>query len=142
MSDQIVKALLESLTPEQKEELIKGLLNSNVKGDAPQLASENTVPESELNKSEVNEDFTMNRSAVNNKKRKTPVKARKNKWTDSGESRDEGYDPSKFEKMGRTKRRAKHKRKEIECHVCGKSFAINENLVFGEFIRCNRCTGR
>ena len=32
MSDDIVKALLESLTPDQKEDLIKGILNSNVKG--------------------------------------------------------------------------------------------------------------
>ena len=32
MSDEIVKTLLESLTPEQKQDLIDKILNSNVKG--------------------------------------------------------------------------------------------------------------
>ena len=33
MSDDIVKALLNSLTPEQKNDLVQSLLNSNVKSD-------------------------------------------------------------------------------------------------------------
>ena len=36
MSDDIVKKLLESLTPEQKNELISGLLESNVKSNTPE----------------------------------------------------------------------------------------------------------
>lgn len=31
---------------------------------------------------------------------------------------------------------------EMECHVCHKKFTINENIVYGEFVRCNRCSGK
>ena len=41
MSDDIVKTLLESLTQEQKDELVQSLLNSNVKSDEPQTAPHN-----------------------------------------------------------------------------------------------------
>jgi len=141
MSDQIVKALLESLTPEQKEELIKGLLNSNVKGGVPQPATEDVPPEGEPNNPNVDEDFTMSRSKEsNNTKRKTPVKAKRNKWVDRGEFSDPDFDPDNFEKTPR--RRGKPSKKQVECHVCGKSFAMNSNLVYGEYVRCNRCTGR
>ena len=138
MSDQIVKALLESLTPEQKEELIKGILNSNVKGGTPSPASEKEVAlESTQN---VDEDFTVKRKEPNNTKRKTAVKAKRNEWVDEGEFSDPNFDPAKFEKTPRNRR--KPSKKQVECHVCGKTFAINSNLVYGEFTRCNRCTGK
>ena len=40
MSDDIVKSLLESLTPEQKQDLIDKILNSNVKGSEPEPQQE------------------------------------------------------------------------------------------------------
>lgn len=144
MSDDIVQKLLESLTPEQKDQLVQGLLNSNVKGDVPQL-DERSLEEKQTPKSRsnVNEDFTVERGKDVLEKRKTAVRARKNQWTDIGEDRDMDFDPQKFERMGRTSRnRGKAKKKTLECHVCGKTFSMNANLVHGEYIRCNRCTGR
>ena len=70
------------------------------------------------------------------------MKARKNSWSDVGEFRDEDVDYEKFEKTRTPRRRGKPKKREVECHVCGKMFSVNENMVFGEYMRCNRCTGR
>ena len=138
MSDDIVKALLNSLTPEQKNDLVQSLLNSNVKSD------EVTPQDKEVSQeSNVKEDFTVTRSEDFLEKRKTVVRARKSQWVDDGEDRDPDFDPAKFERMGRTSRnRGKAKKKTIECHVCGKTFSINASLVHGEYIRCNKCTGR
>jgi len=138
MSDDIVKALLNSLTPEQKNDLVQSLLNSNVKSDE-------VIPQDKevSQESNVKEDFTVTRSEDFLEKRKTVVRARKNQWIDDGEDRDPDFDPAKFERMGKTSRnRGKTKKKTIECHVCGKTFSINASLVHGEYIRCNKCTGR
>ena len=141
MSDDIVKTLLESLTQEQKDELVQSLLNSNVKSDDPQTTRhDKEEKKKETPTTRVKEDFTV----VNNnlEQRKSVVKARKNNWVDEGEFRDDEVDYEKFEKMKTPRRRGKPKKKQVECHVCGKTFAINESLIYGEFVRCNRCTGR
>ena len=135
MSDDIVKVLLESLTPEQKDELVRGLLNSNVKGGSTPETKEEAVS----SKPRVNEDFSVNRKEV--KGNKKVVKARKNNWVDQGEHREGEVDYDKFEKTRTPRRRGKPKKTQVECHVCGKSFSMNENLIYGEYIRCNRCTG-
>ncbi len=135
MSDDIVKALLDSLTPEQKSQLIEGLLNTNVKSDDKRVEAEPT------HTSKVKEDFTVSRNEELDQRKKV-VKARKNSWSDVGEFRDEDVDYEKFEKTRTPRRRGKPKKREVECHVCGKMFSVNENMVFGEYMRCNRCTGR
>ena len=135
MSDDIVKALLDSLTPEQKSQLIEGLLNTNVKSDDKRVKAEPT------HTSKVKEDFTVSRNEELDQRKKV-VKARKNTWSDVGEFRDEDVDYEKFEKTRTPRRRGKPKKREVECHVCGKMFSVNENMVFGEYMRCNRCTGR
>ena len=66
------------------------------------------------------------------------MKFRKNEWVDDGELRD--IDTPNFEKTPRN--RSKPNKQEVECHVCGKVFSINSNLVYGEYHRCNKCTGR
>jgi len=146
MSDDIVKTLLESLTDEQKSQLVQRLMsNMNQTISKPparetQIEQEETV--SSRPRSNVTEDF---RVVQNDKleKRKTPVRARKNQWVDEGEDRDPEFDPAKFERMGKAARnRSKVRKKTIECHVCGRSFAVNPAYVYGENIRCNRCTGR
>jgi hypothetical protein len=132
-----VKILLESLTPEQRQQLIRGLMASN----APKgLTSEEKILNEE--KVIVNEDFTVSR--VNEPtNRKVPVRAKKNRWVDEGFDRDPDFDPVKFEKMGRTARsRSKPEKVDVTCHICGRSFNMNPNLIYGENIRCNRCTGR
>jgi DNA-directed RNA polymerase subunit RPC12/RpoP len=140
MSDDIVKALLESLTPDQKEDLIKGILNSNVKGgETPKTKDvEETVSSSP--RPNVNKDFSVDRENVKGSKKL--VKFRKNKWVDQGEMRDETVNYDKLEKTRTPRERGQPNKRQVECHVCGKSFAMNENLIHGEYIRCNRCTGR
>lgn len=138
MSDDIVKTLLESLTPEQKDQLVKGLLNSNVKGGETPNIKEDSV--SSKPRGSVNEDFSVNREdAKGNKK---VVKFRRNEWVDNGEHKEDSVDYEKFEKTRTPRRRGKPNKKQVDCHVCGKTFSINENLIHGEYTRCNRCTGR
>ena len=139
MSDDIVKTLLESLTDEQKAQLVQGLLKSNENEEVPVLKEEAV---SSKPRSNVTEDFKV---VKNDKleKRKTPVRAKKNQWVDEGEDRDPDFDPAKFERMGRASRnRCKVKKLTVECHVCGRDFQVNPALVHGEYFRCNRCTGR
>jgi formylmethanofuran dehydrogenase subunit E len=140
MSDDIVKALLDSLTPDQKEDLIRGILNSNVKGGESPEVKNNEEAVSSDPRSTVNEDFSVTREKI--KGTKKVVKFRKNEWVDDGEMRDGDVNYEKLEKTRTPRRRSQPNKKQVECHVCGKSFAINENLVYGEYIRCNRCTGR
>lgn len=142
MSDDIVKALLNTMTDEQKAELLNSLAGSLKKDESaePEPKQEETV--SSTPRSNVTEDFRV----INNnqlEKGKSPVRARKNQWVDEGEDRDPDFDPAKFERMGKTARnRGKAKKRTIECHVCGRSFSVNPAYVYGENIRCNRCTGR
>jgi hypothetical protein len=130
------------LNDEQKQALLKALV-----GDSPTVAS---VPpevkqesikhiQSSTPTASVKEDFTMHRQEDNsNVRRKEPVKARKNEWHDTGEFRD--IDTPQFDRTPR--RRPPHKRVEVECHVCGKTFKEDPRYVHGEYYRCNRCTGK
>ena len=142
MSDDIVKALLDSLTQDQKEDLIKGIMNSNVKESESSEVKNKEETLSSDHHSQVNEDFTVIRNE-NFNQRSTPVSARKNKWVDTGEDRDPDFDPKKFERIGKTARtRGQAKKVHVDCHVCGRGFQISESLIYGEFTRCNRCTGK
>ena len=33
-------------------------------------------------------------------------------------------------------------KKTVTCHACGKTFKVNANMVYGEYYRCDNCTGR
>lgn len=142
MSDELVKALLNTMTAEQKAELLNSLVGS-LKEDAP---AEPAPKQEEVVSSEPQSNITEDFRVVQNEqleKRKSPVRAKKNQWVDDGEDRDPDFDPAKFERMGKTARnRSKAKKRTIECHVCGRSFQVNPALVHGEYVRCNRCTGR
>lgn len=146
MSDDLVKALLESLTPEQKQKLVHSLIESNESGEVPNLQLETAEQKTQVTETgsvRINEDFTVTQNSNLNKKGKRPVKWEKNNWLDTGENRDPDFDAEKFEKMGKSARnRGKSKKKMIECHVCGRSFSVNPKLIYGDFVRCNRCTGR
>ena len=137
MSDDIVKALLESLSPDQKAQLVAKLTKATTEKSVETTEEAVSSPE----RQDVAEDFTVTRE--NHKNRKTPVKANKNQWVDDGElGNDIDFDYQKFEKMKTPRRRGQPKKKKVECHVCGKSFTLNANLISGEFVRCNKCTGR
>tara|TARA_R100001244_G_scaffold131444_1_gene104682 strand:+ start:700 stop:1113 length:414 start_codon:yes stop_codon:yes gene_type:complete len=137
MSEDIIKMLLESLTDEQKAKLVQGLLKSSTSAD--EVINEEIVSSVAPPRATVNEDFTVNRDIEN---RNNAVKFRKNNWVDDGEHRDHDVDYVNFEKTRTPRRRGKPKKKNVECHVCGKAFSMNENLICGEHIRCNQCTGQ
>lgn len=113
---------LKNLTDEQKKALIDAL---------------NKQEETKSQKASVNDDFTVKRTS-NNQRRKEPVKARKNEWRDDGEFRD--IETPKVDRVARN--RPPHKKTEVECSVCGKSFKVDPKYVYGEYHRCSRCVGR
>lgn len=144
-----------SLSDEQKQKLMQGLMEASEKPpvkikarDLPSRKSrledqeqEETV--SSTPKSNVTEDFKVIRNEEDLSKGRTAVRAKKNSWSDKGEGRDPDFNPETFEAMGRTQRREKGPaKKNVDCAVCGRSFKINASLAYGEYIRCNRCTGR
>ena len=89
-------------------------------------------------KSFVSENFVVDRPDGKSKG-KSPVKAKENTWLDDGSEFSDVTTPI----ADLTPRaRPKPKKVEKECHVCGKKFKIHASLVSGEFLRCNRCTGR
>ena len=140
MSDAIVKALLDALTPEQKEALVKSLVEDR-QAEKQEEQKQEEVVSSTPPRRRVSEDFTVKRDE-NLDNRKTPVRARKSEWVDDGEAKDTSFDYEKFEKMKTPRRRGKPKKRDVECHVCGRTFTMNEGLIYGEYVRCNRCTGR
>ena len=134
MSDDIVKTLLESLTDEQKAELVKSLMKSEK--EEPEQKEE--VVSSDV---EVKEDFTVTRK-VNESTRRNPVRAKKNKWVDDGSFQLEGEEEFSSSRKRTTRSRGKTKKVQLECSVCGKTYMENPSLVYGEYHRCNRCGGR
>jgi len=137
MSDDIVKTLLDSLTDEQKAQLVQGLLKSNENTETP-VAKEEAVSSNNKPKNKVREDFTVQREDNN---RKIPVRAGKNQWSDDHEVfENTDFDYSKVQRTPR-QRKAK-KRVTVECSVCGKEFQKHESEMFGEYHRCNKCGKR
>lgn len=140
MSDDVLKSLLDNLSQEQKESLVAKLI-TDVSKLQPEKEIESRQEDDSSAPRRVNEDFTVDRND-NQLQRKSSVKFKKNSWVDTGEDRDPDFDYSELEKRKTPRKRGKPNKQEVECHVCGKSFSINSNLVYGEFHRCNRCTGR
>lgn len=84
-------------------------------------------------------DFTMkSKNGIKSQKRREKVTARKNTWSDTGENKD--VQTPDISMTPRTRPPAKMV--DMNCHVCGKTFTINSSLVFGQFYRCDRCSGR
>tara|TARA_Y100000385_G_C13084258_1_gene635573 strand:+ start:842 stop:1264 length:423 start_codon:yes stop_codon:yes gene_type:complete len=140
MSDDVLQSLLDNLSQEQKESLVAKLI-TDVSKLQPEKEKESKQEDDSSAPRRVNEDFTVDRND-HQLQRKSSVKFKKNSWVDTGEDRDPDFDYSELEKRKTPRKRGKPNKQEVECHVCGKSFSMNSNLVYGEFHRCNRCTGR
>lgn len=124
--------LVNSLNAEQKLALLNALQSNEGKASSK-------TQERKLN---VSENFIVNRE-LQDRRGRNPVRANKNVWEDEGEKRDPNFNPEIYEKMGRTARnRKKPKKVEVECSVCGRNVMIDEQYVYGEYHRCNRCVGR
>ena len=76
-------------------------------------------------------------STLDKTRRRETVKARANTWTDTGEHKD----ISTPEATRTPRNRPAPKKKDVTCHICGKKDKVNASLVYGEFYRCDRCTG-
>lgn len=116
---------IDSLSDEQKKKLLEALSNSK------NTASTKTT--------QVDENFIVKRvDSQSNARRKEAVKARKNEWEDTGEFRD--ISTPDVERTPR--RRPPPQKSDVECHVCGKSFKIDPRFAYGEYYRCNKCSGK
>jgi hypothetical protein len=144
-----------SLSDEQKQKLMQGLTEASekepVKVNARDLPSEKSQLEdqeqeeavSSTPKSNVTEDFRVVKNEEELSRGRQAVRAKKNQWSDKGEGRDPEFDPAVYEAMGKAVRREKSANKaNVDCSVCGRSFKIRADLKMGEYVRCNRCTGR
>jgi len=138
----IDKDLLKNLTSEQKQALLEQLMSSLSE------ASEKEEPEQKEDVSvskaptQANEDFRVTKTKSELQKGRTPVKAKKNRWQDTGEFQLEGEDEWSNSRKRTARTRSKAKKVEVECSVCGKTFLENPNLIYGEYHRCNRCGRR
>lgn len=124
-----------SLSDEQKNALMAALSSNNEQAPPMPKIEPKQLPKPQR---VVGEDFKVIRED-NSSKGKTPVKARKNEWEDDGQEFRDVYTP-KGERTPRN--REKSRKQDVECHVCGRTFQVNPKYVYGEYLRCNRCTGR
>jgi hypothetical protein len=130
---------LSCLTEEQKNKLLEALLSSKKteeKEYQPKKIVETTP--SPRQSVRVDENFFVQRTEEPSGRRKEPVKGRKNQWRDEGEFSD--IETPKVDRVARN--RAPHKKVDVDCSVCGKSFKIDPKYVYGEYHRCNRCVSR
>lgn len=127
-----MKDFVNTLNEEQKKALLDALQDdsSTVHEFVPQ----------EVNKeaeSLLTEDFTT--TSINSKTRnkRQPVRANKNTWIDTGEDRH-----ITTPEIALTPRNRKSpQKKSVKCHICGKASKVNASLVYGDYYRCDKCTG-
>jgi len=117
---------IDSLSEEQKKKLLEALGNKNTNTTSTKTA-------------QVDENFIVKKAdAQSQARRKEAVKARRNEWEDTGEFRD--ISTPDIERTPR--RRPPPQKSDVECHVCGKSFKIDPRFAYGEYYRCNKCSGK
>lgn len=136
-----------SLSDEQKKQLANALLSSidnKVEPPVKKIKPKNTKKkQQDENKSiTIDDNFTVIKSESKDpqNRRKEPVRARKNEWKDTGEFRD--ANSPDYDHTPTPRRREPPKKVDVECHVCGRSFKMEQRFVFGEYYRCNKCIGR
>ena len=139
----MMEDFLKSLSPEQKQKMIQMLMDDTLEESEFTVSSSSDddsdnhsdPPENKV-AARVNDDFTVSRKEQQNGRQ--AVRARKNRWVDDGIEHMDIETPN----VKRTARsRSTPGKKRVECHVCGKTFSINPALAFGEYHRCNKCTG-
>lgn len=140
---------VQTLSEEQKAALIKALggnteVESRWQHEEPISEAVDGVAKEEPkpSKQRETEDFTMRKegsSGLPSSSRREPVRARKNTWVDTGSEAKDVTTPE----VSRTPRNRKPPaKKQVTCHACGKKFKVNASIVYGEYYRCDRCTGR
>jgi len=132
----IDKDLLKNLTTEQKQALLYQLMSSLSEA----TTEEPKETEQDVPANNINEDFRVTNSKL--ERGRTPVRARKNRWEDTGEFQLDGEEEWSNNRKRTARSRAKAKKVKLECSVCGKTYMESPSLVYGEYHRCNRCGGR
>lgn len=139
---------IQTLSDEQRAALLKALTGDDFKPEVESrwqheepISEAVDGPQQQESKSKPTaEDFTMRKdtgSTLDKTRRREAVKARANTWTDTGEHKD----ISTPEATRTPRNRPTPKKKDVTCHICGKKYKVNASLVYGEFYRCDRCTG-
>jgi len=130
---------LSSLSEDQKQKLVEALIKNVEPREETQAQQSQKSKNSSTQSATVDENFIVRKADnTSNNRRKEPVRGRENRWKDEGEFRD--VETPNFERTPR--RREPSKKVDLECHVCGKTFKQDSRYVYGEFPRCNKCTGR
>lgn len=114
---------LSSLTEEQKAALLKALTSKPSDVEQNKDDSFTVKPKNNINQQQ---------------RRREPVKAKENTWTDTGE--DKHVSTPQYQPTPRT--REKSNKVSMNCHACGKTFSVDPRFVYGEFYRCDRCSSR
>lgn len=134
----------QSLSDDQKKNLAQALLSSVEDKTEPKLIDpqQNKAKPIQQPKITVDDNFIVKKNDFpdNQNRRKEPVRARKNEWNDIGEFRD--LDAPEYQKTPTPRRREPPKKIDVECHVCGRSFKVDQRFVYGEYYRCNKCVGK
>ena len=136
MSDEVVKKLLDSLSQEQKEEIIQQILNSNVKSDPPPLEQKPAARASSLPEGMTEIKKTKTQGQVTG----VPVTdmPRFNKFKDDGSEHADDVTPD----VELTERKRKPFTKvEQLCTRCNKTFSVHPQHQ-REFFVCDRCLRR
>lgn len=129
-----MKDFVDTLSPEQKKALLEALTDK----DNVTLQHIPEATKQETAKEITNSFIVDSKKSLTNNRRREPVRARKNEWVDNGEDR---HIETKY--GARTPRnRESHKKVDVECSICGRSFKADPKYIYGEYHRCNRCTGK
>jgi formylmethanofuran dehydrogenase subunit E len=134
---------IKSLNPEQMaqfQQVFKTIGDTMGVETEEQPQREETVSSS--SKSSVTEDFRVIKSKTELERGRTPVRAKKNSWKDTGEFQLEDGEEWGRERKRSTRARQKAQKVEIDCSVCGRTFMEHPSLIYGEYHRCNRCGGK
>lgn len=140
---------MRSLSDQQKAMFLAALQDSGtppeveVTGDEDDSQWTSTMPphireEFENEQSSNDTDFTMSKNVKKQQRRKVAVKAKKNTWSDTGEHRDIETPQTAITPRSR----ASVDLVDMKCHLCNKTFKVNKSLVYGQYYRCDKCTGR
>ena len=141
-----VRSLINAMSKHQKEQLIAELI-SEVGNLQPEISNTEPAQAAVVAEPASNEEFETSQSSGfstnwgKNIEGKRAVRAQSNTWVDNGEDRDDGYNPDNYKKVPRQRQDSRNVLVEKTCSCCNKRFKVNPSLVYGEFFRCDRCTG-
>ena len=132
-----LRNFVQGLTIEERTELLDILTEDSLTWTTMPPYIEDILSQEVVHKKNKTEDFTMNKNNSITNKKKEPVVAKENTWSDTGEDRH-----IKTPEIKATPRNRKPpKKKNVTCYVCGKKNSVNANLIYGEFYRCDNCIG-